>query len=53
MDISILKNYIFSNKNKLKADSGICIVHGDTLSTLLGLFWSKKIKLKSYILKAA
>tara|TARA_B100000900_G_scaffold400909_1_gene405016 strand:- start:1382 stop:2452 length:1071 start_codon:yes stop_codon:yes gene_type:complete len=41
-----LKNYIFSNKNKLKADSGICIVHGDTLSTLLGLFWSKKNKIK-------
>lgn len=41
--------FVFTFKHlliKTKNLSGICIVHGDTLSTLLGLLWAKRNGLK-------
>ena len=34
----------FCNKTSFKKtlNTGICIVHGDTLTTLLGLIWAKE-----------
>ena len=39
--------YLFKKNKSLpdNLDTGICVVHGDTLSTLLGLFWGKRYKL--------
>lgn len=43
----IFKFLIFRTINGSEYNSkNICVVHGDTISTLLGLFWAKRNKLK-------
>ena len=42
----IFSYLILNRTSKLNLNPGICIVHGDTLSTLLGLLWAKKNHLK-------
>lgn len=42
-----LKNLIFKTlKNNTIENQSICVVHGDTVSTILGLFWGKRNKCK-------
>ncbi len=44
--IYFIFNFLFKkSKHVSNTNAGICIVHGDTLSTLLGLLWGKKNKL--------
>jgi len=43
---------IFNNSTKYNIKNGVCIIHGDTLSTLMGLLWSKKNKLKTLHLES-
>ena len=44
--IYFIFNFLFKkSKQVINTNSGLCIVHGDTLSTLLGLLWGKKNKL--------
>ena len=44
---SFIKNYlIFKTKLKDENNENFCIVHGDTISTLLGVYWGKRNKLK-------
>lgn len=39
-------NYLIKRSKQLSSiHPGLCIIHGDTLSTLLGLLWSKKYKM--------
>lgn len=48
----VLNFLIFNETSKFNIKNGICIIHGDTLSTLLGLLWSKKNKLKTLHLES-
>ena len=44
---SLINILIFKDINNTKfKKNAICIIHGNTLSSLLGLFWSKKNKIK-------
>tara|TARA_B100000900_G_scaffold204809_1_gene173635 strand:+ start:575 stop:1639 length:1065 start_codon:yes stop_codon:yes gene_type:complete len=44
--IYFIFNFLFKKSKQVSnTNSGLCIVHGDTLSTLLGLLWGKKNKL--------
>lgn len=42
----VVSYLILNRSSNLNIRDGICIVHGDTLSTLMGLLWSKKNRLK-------
>ena len=43
----VFKNLILKTLNKSKDNKGnICVVHGDTISTILGLLWAKRNKCK-------
>ncbi len=44
----IIQNVIFKNKQlrEEKSNTKICVVHGDTMSTLLGMFWAKRNNLE-------
>lgn len=45
--INFFFRYIFKSKSEFKnMDNKLCILHGDTLSTLLGLIWAKKNNFK-------
>ena len=47
-------NYLIKRSKQLSSiHPGLCIIHGDTLSTLLGLLWSKNIKWLQFIWKVA
>jgi UDP-N-acetylglucosamine 2-epimerase (non-hydrolysing) len=48
----IIKFLIFNNTSQFNIKNGICIIHGDTLSTIMGLLWSKKNKLKTLHLES-
>lgn len=48
----VLNFLVLNNSSKLTIKNGICILHGDTLSTFLGLLWSKKNKLKTLHLES-
>ncbi len=44
--IYFIFNFLLKKSKQVNNNNvGLCIVHGDTLSTLLGLFWGKKNKL--------
>ncbi len=44
----IFRNILFKNKNLSidRSNRGTCVVHGDTMSTLLGMLWAKRNNLK-------
>lgn len=45
--IYFIFNFLLKKSEKVKnINEGLCVVHGDTLSTLLGLLWGKKHKLE-------
>lgn len=43
---------IFKKEKNLNLNAEYCIIHGDTISTLIGLIWAKKNKLKIVHLEA-
>ena len=44
----IFRNILFKNKKLFvdRSNRGTCVVHGDTMSTLLGMLWAKRNNLK-------
>ena len=52
MILWFLKFLLFGNKTKIDKDIQYCLVHGDTVSTLLGLLFSKRNNLKTIHIEA-
>lgn len=48
----LVNRIIFEKSIKKTQKNDLCIIHGDTASTLLGLFWSKKNRVKTIHLES-